>query len=372
MMPVSPQSRMMTMNTNEEFLRALFHDIAVEHATTLHSFVGDPVSPPSLGAWKALPWRPEWRMPARAINPSANNYVCVSSFAPDKTGDYARRKIMFAALHAVMIDDLGTKLPMSDLKLPPSALVETSPGNYQAWLFLASAVRTIEAAEKLIDEMIRVGISAQMDPGMGGVTRVARLPVGANGKAKYRDRDGNPWRQNMPEFEPERRYTAREIAKAYGLDLTVTQRAARPAPRAGVDPERVAVVKWLRLLGLLGKELRDGYHEMICPWVDEHSDGGRTGTYFMEPGEGNSWMGGFNCHHGHCMDRDINDLIGFVRARKTGLANGSEKDSSSTAAAGDGAKRAGRKGSSKGAARSGTSSSIATRRSAPAFTKPKV
>lgn len=306
---------------NLRFLNALFANMEDGEATTLHSFLGDP-SVNAEGKWYGSPWRRGQRLPVRAGNPFANTYTCVSSFKPDLDGRYYRRKMMFGALHAVMIDDLGTKLPMSDLKLEPSALIETSPGNFQAWLFLAAPIPHIDMAERLIDQMVEKGISAQMDPGMRGVTRVARLPVGKNGKPKYGPKG---WTHRIPVFAPERRFLPSQIAQAYGLDLTPV---ARPAPRmrrSGVDPERAHLVDWLRILELLGKEVREGYHEMICPWIDDHSDRGKSGTYFMEPCEGNSWQGGFNCHHGHCIERDINDLIGFVRARKEGMSDGNSE-----------------------------------------------
>lgn len=308
--------------SNKQFLEAMFRDQIPGTAATLHSFTGDPVKD---GKWNAMPWRRGKVLPT--LNPFANNYVCVSCFHPGedpKTGKdkFYRRKIQFASLHAVMIDDLGTKLPMSDLKMKPSCLVETSPGNFQAWLFLEAPLLTISAAETLINEMIRAGISAEMDPGMKGVTRVARVPVGANGKAKYRGEGNAVWPQVVHEAALELRYTPADIAAAYGLDLTPRREAPPPSPpRSGVDVERAGIVKWLKLLGLHKEEQRPGYHEIICPWADAHSDGGTTGTYYMEPEALNSFHGGFNCHHGHCMDRDISDLVGWVRSQKESLTS---------------------------------------------------
>ena len=308
--------------SNKQFLEAMFRDQIPGTAATLHSFTGDPVKD---GKWNAMPWRLGKVLPTP--NPFANNYVCVSCFHPGedpKTNKpkFFRRKVQFASLHAVMIDDLGTKLPMSDLKLKPSCLVETSPGNFQAWLFLDAPIMTISGAETLINEMIRAGISAEMDPGMKGVTRVARVPVGSNGKAKYRGEGGKVWPQIVHEADLALRYAPADIAAAYGLDLTPRREAPPPSPpRSGVDVERAGIVKWLKLLGLHKEEQRPGYHEIICPWADAHSDGGTTGTYYMEPEALNSFHGGFNCHHGHCMDRDISDLVGWVRAQKEMLTS---------------------------------------------------
>lgn len=304
------------MISNAQFLEALFQHMLPKTCATLHSFTGDPAKD---GRWNAMPWWHGRRLPT--LNPFANNYVCVSSFHPTAEGKYYRRKVLFAGLHCVMIDDLGTKLPMSDLKMKPTVLVETSPGNYQAWLFLAKPIWTIAGAETLINEMIAAGISAEMDPGMKGVTRVARVPVGANGKAKYRGARNEVWRQVTHEADLTRLYTPEQVAEAYGLDLTQRREPPPPAPpRNGVSVERAGLIKWLRVLGHHKDELRPGYHEIICPWVDDHSDGEATGTYYMEPEALNSWHGGFICHHGHCEKRDISDLMGWVRAQKEQVA----------------------------------------------------
>jgi hypothetical protein len=41
----------------------------------------------------------------------------------------------------------------------------------------------------------------------------------------------------------------------------------------------------------------------------------------MEPLETNCWQGGFVCNHGHCIERDINDLVAWVRAKKAEYAD---------------------------------------------------
>lgn len=298
--------------SNLDFLSALFRDIARDTCATLHSFGGDPAKN---GRWNAMPWHPSKSLPT--LNPFANNYVCVSSFHPTPENKYYRRKILFAGLHCVMIDDLGTKLPMSDLKMKPTALIETSPDNFQAWLFLEKPILTIGAAETLIDQMIAAGISTQMDPGMKGVTRVARVPVGSNGKPKYHGPAGEVWRQRVREAALERRYTPEDIAQAYGLDLTLRREAPPPLPpRSGINDERAFLIDWLKTLGYHKEEVRSGYHEITCPWSEDHTDKAQTGTYFMEPEALNSWHGGFVCHHGHCGERDISDVVGWVRSQK--------------------------------------------------------
>lgn len=302
----------MTQLSNQQFLDTLFCDMPKGCAATLHSFTGDPKD---AKGWPAQPWRLGKRLPT--LNPFANNYVCVSSFHSTPEGKFYRRKILFAALHCVMIDDLGTKLPMSDLKMEPTVLIETSPGNHQAWLFLEQPVTSLIGAETLIEQMIAAGISAELDPGMRGVTRVARLPVGANGKIKYRSPTGAVWPQRVAKANLGLRYTPEQIAQCYGLDLTPRREAPPPAkPRTGVEREFTEAIQLIKLLGHHKEELRAGYHEIICPWLASHSDGAATGTYYTEPEGLNSWHGGFMCHHGHCGERDISDLIGWLRSQR--------------------------------------------------------
>lgn len=302
------------MSLNFDFLEALFQGMQEGCSTTLHSFPGDPLTSAN---WRAVPWRPGMRKPN--LSPRNNNYTCVSAFFRAQDSKYYRRKLLWVSLHALMIDDLGTKLPMTDLKVKPSALIETSPKNFQAWLFLEKPILDINAADALINAMIETGISADADPGMKGVTRVARLPDGTNGKAKL----GAPFPSVLHEFEPTRKFTPEQIIQTYKLKLKV--RAASnelPPPRAGIDPERAGLVKWIKVLGHHVEQIRVGYHQVLCPWWQDHSDKCKTGSYFMEPEAGNAWQGGYVCHHGHCADHDINDLVGWVRAKKDQFNDG--------------------------------------------------
>jgi len=312
--------------TNAEFLEALFHDLPDGAAALTCSFAGDPGAA-ARGAWFALPWafgeRPE-------VHGAQNTYCCVSSFWPDpQMGSYRRRKASFARLHGLMLDDLNTKIPMTCAhRLRPSALVETSPGNFQAWLFLEPGEVTDdrERAERLIDAMIRKGLAAQADPGMAGVTRYGRLPVGINGKAKYL-RDGQVFRVRVVEWSPETRYSVAGVAQAFGLDLAPTAPAARPSGLpvpVGVAYRRIddfaAMLEVMRAAGLHLETLGEGRHSVICPWANEHTGGDVTGTAIFEPSAANGWVGGFRCHHGHGEALHVGHLYGFARNLSRGAA----------------------------------------------------
>ncbi len=310
--------------TNAEFLEAMFAELPDGAAAMTCAFPGDPHKV-GRGAWFARPWD---FGAAVAAGPMTNNYVAVSSFVPDPVlGQYRRRKANFARLHAVMLDDLGTKLALSHAqRLAPSALIETSPGNYQAWLFLDPCAITDErdSAERLIQTMIRQGLAADSDPGMAGVTRYGRLPVGVNGKAKYR-REGRSFAVRLACWSPETRYSVASVAQAFALDLTPPAAPRRMAPvTAGLAHRRIddfaAMLEVLTAAGYYQAAIGEGRHAITCPWVNEHSDADPTGTALFQPGAGNGWIGGFRCHHSHGERLHIGHVYGFVRDLTRGAA----------------------------------------------------
>lgn len=300
--------------TNETFLEAMFEDAAPGTHTVVCSFSGDPLSEDRF-KWAGRPWRPGERLP-RGFALERNTYLTVSSFEPDPaTGERRRRKACFHAMHAVMVDDLGTKVANAMLRLPPSALLETSPDNYQAFLFLVQdeAARNRALCARLIDRMIAGGLTADgADPGMRGVTRYGRLPEGVNAKAKYVERLGRPFPVCCVEFDPSRRYRVAEIAAAWRLDLSAPPaRTPRPVPPeylAGAPVRFAALLALLEALGLYKGRGAGAWHEITCPWLAEHSDRADSGTAIAEPSEANAWRGGFHCHHGHCEGRHLRDL----------------------------------------------------------------
>lgn len=170
---------------NIDFLANAFAGIGGDEMPWLAGFPGD-VADAQHRVWFGAPAVP---LPP-FIRDDRNNYVCISTFKRAEDGRQSRRKDCWSAVWLVLLDDLGTKVALDKLRLQPSALVETSPGNYQAWLMLAAPERDADRAEALINGLIKAGVS---DPGAGSLTRYGRLPVGINGKAKYADASGKPF-----------------------------------------------------------------------------------------------------------------------------------------------------------------------------------
>lgn len=299
---------------NTDFIAHAFSGIGADEVPWVAGFPGD-VANADHRVWfgsSALP------VP-RFIRATHNNYICISSFRRAEDGKYRRRKDCWAGLYMVLLDDLNSKVPFTALRLEPSCLVETSPGNFQAWLFLKQPERDQQKAQALIDGLIKAGAS---DPGAGNLTRYGRLPTGVNGKTKYA-KDGQPFTQRVHVWEPSRRYTPEQIAQAYGFDL---EAASKPRPkRKGAKP--TSANRYVDILDDAGLYLRPitcmhGAHQIICPWHTGHTGQDTTGTVYFEPDEQNDMQGGFKCQHGHCAHRTIRDLDWFVQTllRNTGRA----------------------------------------------------
>jgi hypothetical protein len=245
----------------------------------------------------------------------ANNYFSLAVFRPDEAGLYRRQKARFHALVAVMLDDLGTKVAMERLTLPPSWLLETSPGNHQTGYLLREPLTDGPGADRVMNAIVAARLC---DPGANGPrARLARLPVGVNGK------HSPPYQCRMVSWALELRYTVEELVD--GLHLEMAQvarpkvqntRAAQERPADGdpvwiASPAENAVLAGLKARDLYKAPLGDGKHDITCAWVTEHTAAADGGTAYFEPDD--HWpIGGFKCLHGHCANRHLRDLLRFL------------------------------------------------------------
>ena len=298
---------------NANFLRALFGAVVAESRPLLVSFEGHPAKVPA-AAWSGQAWAGGPR-DGTDLAAAHNNYFSLATFRPDDAGQFRRRKDSFVALHAVMLDDVGTKVPMDRLTLPPTWLLETSPGNHQAGYLLNKPLGDGGTADRLMKAIIEAGLC---DPGAGGPrARLARLPVGVNGKLKSR------FACRLQQWVPDRRYSVEQLVAGLQIEMRVTGRPKRmtpqPAQRRLVDgdavwiprPDENAVVVALRARGLYKAPLGGGKHDITCPWVDVHTGQVDGGTAYFEPDDIYP-IGGFKCQHGHCTGRHVRGLLGVL------------------------------------------------------------
>jgi hypothetical protein len=296
--------------SNDEFLLTVFRDDLADARPLVVSFVGNPASVPAK-VWFGSPWH--GKSDSASIPASANNYFSLAVFRPDEAGQFRRQKGRFYALHAVMLDDVGTKVALERLTLPPSWLLETSAGNHQAGYLLRQPLSDGAVADHLMNAIVAAGLC---DPGANGPrVRLARLPEAINGKHAL------PFSCRMVQWSPDLRYSVAELVDGLELEMAETgrpQRQSGPQDRPGDGdpiwiprPEENGVLLVLRNRGLYKAPLGDGKHDITCPWVNEHTGEVNGGTAYFEPDD--NWpIGGFKCLHGHCADRHIRDLLHYV------------------------------------------------------------
>jgi len=91
----------------------------------------------------------------------------------------------------VLLDDLDEQGVENLKQYNPSVILETSPGNYQAFLKLARKPETWEEAEAICK---RLAAFFNTDPKAAKPNQVGRLPGFTNRKPEYKNRDGYyPW-----------------------------------------------------------------------------------------------------------------------------------------------------------------------------------
>ena len=277
--------------TNDDFLTALTAAVTSVSGSAKLVVCKKPDNPEE-GGWHAE------ACPCDTSDSTQNWYALPSLCDPDENGQFRAKKSLATQVFAVMLDDINTKVPLERLDTcPPTWLIETSPGNFQAG-YIFSAPITAQQADELKIALIDADLC---DKGAtGGATRWMRLPVGINGKPKY----GTPsFECKLYEWHPERRYSVDEIFDL--LELVRPQWTGAPVgsltgkddvytPRANENE----VVSALKTKGLYKKPIGNGCHDITCPWVHEHTGQVDNGTAYFEPSD-NYPVGGFKCHHGH-------------------------------------------------------------------------
>jgi hypothetical protein len=258
--------------------------------------------------------------PASATDNSALNwYFTLSTFRP-VDGQYRRKKEQFCRAFGVVLDDVGTKAAARDRldACPPSYLIETSTGNFQAGYLFDKPCTELARVEALLAALVKAGLS---DPGATGPSaRLGRLPCGANGKYSP------VFQCRLVEWHPARRYPIEQIVELLGLE-PIELAGNRRRRKSSVKSERAggeaqtdvflpratenAVVDALRQRGLYKQALGDGKHDLTCPWLDEHTGQLDHGTAYFEPSEFYP-VGGFKCQHGHGMDKRLGALLDFL------------------------------------------------------------
>ena len=258
--------------TNAEFIAAVFRALPEGAFAAVCSKRGNPEK----GAWTA---RRADDQAVAAITAERNNYFGCSSFYPGADGSFKARKAQFAACHFLMLDDLGTKVPLARLgDFELSWRIETSPGNFQGGIIFDKPITDGALASRLHNAMIAAGLC---DAGAAGpMSRWARLPVAINGKPKHANSVRAPFECRLFEWRPDKRYSPQEIVDQLHLEIALAgrpeakQQAARLAKATDANdvltprPVENPVVAALKARGLYKKPLGSGKHDVTLPVVE--------------------------------------------------------------------------------------------------------
>lgn len=312
-------------------------------------------------------WPRVHRIDLDYIRGESNGYVCISSAIKTEnhlTGKvrYWRSEQNFGAGMAFFVDDIGTgqgskgdKMSLDEWlakapEVPPTAIVETSPNNYQCWYFFNKPVEKMDEFKIFLHNFVaNVLENAGGDVTIKDVTRIGRMPYGINnkrhsdGSLKYLGDDGKPFRVRLHSANYSHRYTMDDIANAFKFDRTISAASIRRELEREEEERRAALLEmaikegnqdyiamekererlrkmeeetngvWLSAaIGILDEmrmgegsdgrvvENRSGKYRIQCPWGDEHTNGDPFGAYFRARIPGAEFNYVFGCAHDGC------------------------------------------------------------------------
>lgn len=263
-------------------------------------------------AWRPRAWRPGEPLPASPER--TNGYVAVSSFgrAPDRS--WRRQKALFSSIRCIMIDDVGTKVESENAaRLPPTWRILTSPGNEQ-WIYvLRGGSSKRELADAIINGLVDQALLPQdeKDPGMKGVTRVARVPGFINGKAKYGGAFRVEWVQRDGPL-----YTLDDIRTGYALEIRERRQPVYVRVESDAEDSIQLFKQYLKVArhyGLIEQEIPNmaSWLKVRCPWEESHTNA-KGGADLRYPAIENGYHGAFKCHHGHCEGRGWREYTDYL------------------------------------------------------------
>ena len=222
-------------------------------------------------------------------------YVSSGSFILDRmTGGLSASAANCTHATFLAVDDVGTKSKIPPL--PPTWIIETSPGNYQwAWVLSEQVPLGIAgAAERAFAE------AGYTDGGAISPVRNWRIPGSVNLKPER-----NRFAAVLTEFHPEREFTVEEICAALG----VTPAAADTATVRRVDLDDDGtddVLAWLSEAGHLTAQGNSaGWWGVVCPNAAAHTTGEVEGRYMPV-------NRAYTCLHEHCLEWDSVAFLTWV------------------------------------------------------------
>ena len=208
-------------------------------------------------------------------------------------GKPAARAAYCTHVAVLVCDDVGTK--SKEPPVPPTWIMETSPGNYQ-WGYAFCEQPTVGEYCALYDAIAAAGYS---DPGANNPVRNFRLPRSINRKPGNDD-----FAARLIEFDPSREYTPEQLAVAFDVTPGEAHRLAQTVALA--DDGGDDVLRWLSNNGhVLAPVNGAGWAGIACPRADRHTDGNLEARYMPATRS-------FVCLHAHCQDLDSEWFLDWI------------------------------------------------------------
>ena len=306
----------------DDFLETVFHT-ELEHDEEILTWRV------SIGRSPGFPKAEEDLQALRRSRKPQALYYATSTCHTDEEGKLYNRKGLFRGFYVLVLDDIGTKVPVEDIPelLKPTYIIESSEGNYQYGYVLKEPVRDLEAAELLVQLCYEAGLS---DNGGKMATKLVRLPEGVNGKAG----DKKEFRVRLihmdgPLWEPQAILDAIEAKVSWSDILEDAMRVAKSRTNMSsgtslwspVKPQAASldgiidpVLEWLYESEYIIQDTGDWVH-IQCPWAHNHTDPNQTSAGYNPLGRGDApERRGFHCFHDSCAANKTLEFLQFIAA----------------------------------------------------------
>ena len=236
-------------------------------------------------------------------------YVCVSTVKPAEK--LRRRKQDCVTAYAVMLDDIGTKVPADTIPVSPNIAIETSEGNFQyIYLIEPFDVSTDEGVAYYEACLRGLGEAGLCDKGALEVNRVFRVPGSINTKEGK-----NNFQARVVYHNVDSEWALDKLMDAFVCKPVYKNEGVKGLAYEGEIPDDVndPVLDWLQEIGRVRSD--DGeFFKIRCPWAHEHTSGEDSAGY-SPLGVGAGALAitrGFHCFHEHCAHRTSRDFLAWV------------------------------------------------------------
>jgi hypothetical protein len=228
----------------------------------------------------------------------AQYYYCTMSVYSDSEDKIRRQDKNFAALHVIVLDDIGTKVQPNNVI--PTYVIESSPGNFQWGYILEHPITDYTEANRIVRSIALHGKLS--DKATNSCNRVVRLPLGINGK----EGDKHDHKVRLVSFNPNLRFDPYKLLAQWGVGLDDANRIPHNVFTEladGVDAEQALasdnLYSWLAESGHIHSNISNsGFVKVDCPRAHEHSVQSFAGYSPLGYGD-NPGRRVFKCFHSH-------------------------------------------------------------------------